>query len=110
MREEDKETSKESIKNTINLMGVAEATEFGSQRSNKISLEKLREIRDAIKQTKTGIIAVPLGQEKEFYQSCGIDSETKKTSLVNRINTAHRVDGLGLLAKLDAGNIKIKAL
>ena len=109
MREEDKK-GEDTVKNTINLMGVMEANEFGSQRSSKISLEKLREIRDAIKQTKTGIIAVPLGQEKEFFRSCGIDTETKKTSLVNRINSAHRVDGLGLIAKLDAGNIKIKAL
>ena len=109
MREEDKK-GEDTVKNTINLMGVSEATEYGTSRSNKISLEKLREIRDAIKETKTGIIAVPLGQEKEFYQSCGIDIETKKTSLVNRINAAHRVDGLGLIAKLDAGNIKIKAL
>ena len=109
MREEDKK-GEDTVKNTINLMGVAEATEFGSQRSSKISIKTLQELRDAIKQTKTGIIAVPLGQEKEFFKSCGIDTETKKTSLVNRINAAHRVDGLGLIAKLDAGNIKIKAL
>ena len=99
----------DSVENKINMLGVQEASEFGSVRTNKISIDKLKEIRTAIQETTTKIIQIPNGQEKEFFTSCGIDSETKKTSLVNRINSAHKVDGLGLIAKLDAGNIKIKA-
>ena len=110
MGEDKKETGIDTakIENSINLLGVVEAREYGSTRgsSKLLSLEKLREIRNAIKKTTYGIIEVPNGKESEFFKSCGINGITKN-QFVNKINSTNRIDGLQMKAKLTNGNIKV---
>ena len=107
-KEDTGKDATQDIKNTINLLGVTEAKEYGGNRggSKMLSIEKLREIRTAIKQTTYGIIEVPNGKESEFFKSCGLNGVNKK-SFVNKINTTNRVDGLQMKAKLSDGNIKV---
>ena len=117
MREEDKkeiETTTEikdtatDIKETINLLGVVNAKEYGGGRGNSklLNIEKLKEIRNAVKKTTYGIIEVPNGNEGEFFKSCGVNG-VSKTQFVNKINTTNRIDGLRMKAKLNNGNIKV---